>query len=281
MQLVAIGDKIPPGTYHLHSRFAHVVNYGNDSAIISFVDSEKNLSGRTLFVSDLPQGKEPVHVCDSHVAVGTARVSRTGAQVYDSSFQGFDPGQDLSPLVKAMKSALDFLVPDCSLAVLYHPRQEVAFASSFEKVALQVFRRAFESCRNGDILGSVAQFRGVGFGLTPSGDDFITGLLYALSSCTSAWNLHDIKQGIRIKASGGNPLSWQFMCDAEGGIFPKNIKELFISAQKGDDAGMNVHLKRILQHGHTSGADTIAGMIAAFEWLAARQDLQAGGRARA
>jgi hypothetical protein len=280
MQIVAIGDKVPLGTYHLHSRFAHVVNYQNESSIISFVDNEKNLSGRTLFVSELPRGKDPVVVCRADVAVAQTRVSRARAHRYDSAFEGFSPEQDCTTLIDTMKSVLDGPVPDRSLAVLYHSRHRPAFSSAFEKAVLDRFSQAFETLKKGDILGSVEQFKGVGFGLTPSGDDFIIGLLYALSSLTSSETVCSIKKEILEMTSSCTTLSRQFMRDAEAGVYSKDIKELFIAARCGDENGMNQRLLDILHHGHSSGADTIAGMVAGFEWFFTQRHSEAAGRTR-
>ncbi len=271
MQIVAIGDKVPLGTYHLHSRFDHAVNYRSEACIITFIDSDKHLSGRTLWVSRLPPGKAPVQVCPSEVAVAQTRVSRARAYRYDSAFEGFSPEQDLFPLITAMKAALDVHAPDRSLAVLYHPRHERTFASAFEKAVLQRFLQAFETLRQGDIVGCAERFRGVGFGLTPSGDDFIIGLLHALSSLPPSETLREIKNGVLEKAAGCTGLSWQFMCDAEAGIYPKSIKELFTAAKGGDEDGMRQHIINTLEHGHSSGADTLAGMVAGFEWHVAQR----------
>jgi hypothetical protein len=166
-----------------------------------------------------------------------------------------------------MKSVLDCNAPDRSLAVLYSPRHERTFSSSFEKAILKRFLQAYERIKKGDIVGSAEQFKGVGFGLTPSGDDFIIGLLHALSSLSPCGNWRSIKNEIMTQASGCAPLSRQFMRDAEAGICSKDIKELFTSAQRCDEDGIRQHLLSIMNHGHSSGADTIAGMIAGFEWF--------------
>jgi len=280
MQLVAIGDKVPLGTYQFHSRFAHVVNYRNESCIISFIDDDKNLSGRTLHVSELPLSNDPVQISCSHVTVAGTRVCRARAQTYDSTWQGFSPKQDLSAFVSAMKSALDDRAPERSLAVLYHPRHARGFASGFERAVLDRFFQAFDTLRRGDVVGSVERFKGVGFGLTPSGDDFIIGLLQALSSLPPSGTLRTLKQDILEKASGCNELSWQFMRDAEAGIHPKDIKELFTAARDRNANGVKRHTGNVLSHGHSSGADTIAGLIAGFEWFSARHGVVAAIRMR-
>jgi hypothetical protein len=280
MHLVAIGDKVPPGTYQFHSRFDHVVNYRNESCIISFIDHDKNLSGRTLLVSELPRGEAPVVVRGAEVAVAQTRVCRARAHRYDSTFEGFSPEQDLTTLIHTMKSVLEGPVPDRSLAALHHPRHRPAFSSAFEKAVLDRLTGAFETLKKGDILGSVEQFKGVGFGLTPSGDDFIIGLLYALSSLSFSGTARGVKKEILEMTAGCTALSLQFMRDAEAGIFPRDIKELFTAARCGDEEAMNRRLHDILKHGHSSGADTIAGMVAGFEWFFTQRDSETAGRTR-
>ncbi len=280
MRLVVIGDKVPLGTFHLHSRFAHVLNYRNESCIISLIDSDKYLSGRTIHVSGLPQGDDPVQVSSSQVVVARTRVSRDGVPRFDSTFGGFSHEQDFTALIDTMKTVLDARAPERSLAALYHPRHARGFASGFEKAVLERFFQAFETLRRGDVVGSVERFRGVGFGLTPSGDDFIIGLLQALSSLPPSGALRTIKQEILERASGCAELSWQFMRDAEAGIYPKDIKELFTAARDRNPNGVEQHIGNVLSHGHSSGADTLAGLVAGFEWFSARRGGVAAVRIR-
>ncbi|MBU1239100.1 DUF2877 domain-containing protein [Myxococcota bacterium] len=280
MKIAALGDNVPLGTYHFHSRFTHVVNYQNDNGIISFVDSAKDLSGRTLLVSVLPRGEEPVVVFSSHVLVAKRHLSTGDACQYDSSFEGFAPELSLESFVHAMKRVLRTNAPELSLAVLYDSGHEVAFTSSFEKAVLARFKKAFASMGGGDVVDCVDQFKGVGFGLTPSGDDFITGLLYALSSLAPEGALLALKKTILERVQSCTALSFQFMSDAAAGIYPQDIKSLFLCAQSGDDNGVGRHLQDILSHGHSSGADTIAGMVAGFEWFFTQRTSEAGIRIR-
>ena len=280
MKVVAIGDKVASGRYHFHSRFTHVVNYRGDGCIISFVDSDTNLSGHSLHVTELPGGEHPVQVFPSHVTVDRAHIPRSKARLYDSSFGGFPVGHDFTPLMNTMRAVLDQNAPELSLAVLFNARHAHSFASSFERVVLDRFLLAYALMKRGDVVGAVEQFRGVGFGLTPSGDDFITGLLYALSSLPNSERARDLTERIMAKVAGCSALSYQFMCNAAAGVYSKDIKELFASARHGDERGVHQHLMEILGHGHSSGADTIAGMIAGFEWFLAQQDSEPGNRIR-
>ena len=265
MNIVAIGDKVPTGNYQFHSRFTRVVNYQNEDVIISFVEDDQGLSGRALRVTELPRGKTPVQVSPSHVFVDGACLPCSGAKRYDSSFGGL-LAPHLPPLVDLMKAVLCQRGPALSLAVLHDPGREAAFSSAFERALLDRFRAATAAMRAGAVLEAVGLFKGVGFGLTPSGDDFITGLLYVFSAAPESEHLAPLRRDILKTAGGCAALSFQFIKDAAAGIYPRDVKALFTAVGRGDEPQTRRCLIELVAHGHTSGADTVAGMIAGLEW---------------
>ncbi len=265
MNIVAIGDKVPPGQYQFHSRFTRVVNYRNADGLISFVADEGALSGRALFVTGLPRGESPVRVSTTHVVVDGAPLPCADAVRYDSSFSGLETAH-VAPLVGLMQDVLCRRGPALSLAVLHDPVREAAFSSAFERALLDRFRAAHTAMEDGAVLESVERFKGVGFGLTPSGDDFITGLLYALGAVPGANGLATLRREILQVAADCAALSFQFIKDAAAGSYPRDVKAMFTAARVGDEARTRGRLEALVAHGHTSGADTVAGMIAGLRW---------------
>lgn len=267
MQIVAIGDKIPPGIYQFHSRFAHTVNYKNEDCIITFTDRQGDLSGRTLQVSELPKGSGPVTMTPARVVLDHMSLSKEKALNYSSEFEGFGPDFDFGPLMGTVLETLVQNAPPKSLAVLYDSRHVDSFASTFERALLARFYTAFEALEQGDLLEAVELFKGVGFGLTPSGDDFITGLLYALSALPPNAQIIRLKRKVMERVGGCTALSVQFMRDAHDSHFPQDVKGLLVAAARNDKKELVRHAEQILTHGHSSGADTLAGLMAGFEWV--------------
>lgn len=98
---------------------------------------------------------------------------------------------------------------------------------------------------------------GLGPGLTPSGDDFLCGLL--ASSCFGAGFVRrhrDIIAGQILRAlSSTNDISAAFLRCACGGLFSEPVLEL---CGGGD---IEQCCKDFLSIGHSSGADTLCGML--------------------
>lgn len=94
---------------------------------------------------------------------------------------------------------------------------------------------------------------GLGLGLTPSGDDFLAGLL-ALQFATGRIFL---KEDLDLKST--NYISGEFLSYAQEGIFSEDIKRLFT-----EDVSF---AKEILKSGHSSGADTLFGIYYGLQIL--------------
>jgi hypothetical protein len=115
---------------------------------------------------------------------------------------------------------------------------------------------------------------GFGIGLTPSGDDFLTGVLLADCLVTYADSVHhlpiarqQIAAALEHTNSAGRTLLWQ----ALQGIFSASLlafARCFSGAQAAtgtqmgnDDAELERCLVQVLEHGHTSGTDTVVGFL--------------------
>jgi hypothetical protein len=128
--------------------------------------------------------------------------------------------------------------------------------------------------QQGPALGGMANLVGVGIGLTPSGDDFLAGMLLAEQMVTLAglapdvqMARHDIARALPRTTAAGRTLLWQ----ALQGVFPAYLLDLVRSFCR-RPAATTVHrsstdedfvpcLRRVLAHGHTSGTDAVVGFL--------------------
>lgn len=121
------------------------------------------------------------------------------------------------------------------------------------------------SLANANLPSSVTaakQLAGLGQGLTPSGDDYIMGALYA------AWIIHpyDVTERIaREIANIATPLTTSLSAawlnaaaNGEAGILWHTFFDALVS---GDPSDIEVQVSNILSTGATSGADALAGFI--------------------
>ena len=140
---------------------------------------------------------------------------------------------------------------------------ERAFAARLSQT-LPLLARATERRDVRAIAGVAARLVGLGPGLTPSGDDFIAGYLAAL------WSRAGFENGIdaMLQPLAGalaplflrtNAISRQMLSDAAQGRFAERlISVMGAVAGVGDVVDATAHA---LASGHSSGADTLCGLL--------------------
>jgi hypothetical protein len=115
---------------------------------------------------------------------------------------------------------------------------------------------------------------GLGIGLTPSGDDFLTGVLLADCLATHAGSAHRLpiaRQEIAVALERTNAAGRTLLWQALQGVFSAPLlalarcfsgAQVATGTQRGsDDAAFEQCLVRVLEHGHTSGTDTVVGFL--------------------
>lgn len=104
---------------------------------------------------------------------------------------------------------------------------------------------------------------GRGPGLTPSGDDMLTGMLAVFIAAGIPVHLFlpPADQLARLTTS----VSCSYLNSARVGEFSTPVLGVMRSLQTGRDAGRA--LRHLLTVGHTSGADTVLGIALAQRWL--------------
>lgn len=131
---------------------------------------------------------------------------------------------------------------------------------------------------NADLHAAITatkQLAGLGQGLTPAGDDFILGALYA------AWIIHptDVAKMLAEEiANTAAPLTTSLSAawlrsggKGEVGILWHEFFDALISS---DPMRIQEHMEKILDVGESSGSDALAGFIGLFRnWLEYRSNL--------
>ena len=118
-----------------------------------------------------------------------------------------------------------------------------------------------------DMSSALSRLVGLGVGLTPSGDDFIIGALaiaraHSLSGGLGE-KLIDIVDGL---ARNTTRVSQHYLMSAVRGRFSKSVIDV-VDVVLCSDSSMDADVfetafKALLDHGSTSGTDTLAGMVA-------------------
>lgn len=104
---------------------------------------------------------------------------------------------------------------------------------------------------------------GRGPGLTPSGDDMLTGMLAVFIA--AGIPVHLFLPPADQLAQLTTSVSCSYLNSARVGEFSTPVLGVMRSLQTGRDAGHA--LRRLLTVGHTSGADMVLGIALAQRWL--------------
>lgn len=104
---------------------------------------------------------------------------------------------------------------------------------------------------------------GLGWGLTPTCDDYMAGLLAALWAGKGypREKLLALGEGLWARSAGRTTaVSAEFFRWAARGYFSRGILDLLACVLKDDAAGLPEAMRRLLSVGHSSGCDTLMGI---------------------
>ena len=116
-----------------------------------------------------------------------------------------------------------------------------------------------------EVLG---KFIGLGYGLTPSGDDFVCGMAYAFrrySKCSehSKKCFELLSRAVKVKLSGTNEISREYLLCATGGEYFEVVERVLdaISKKAIVRAEADIAMAKLLTVGASSGSDILCGIL--------------------
>jgi hypothetical protein len=114
-------------------------------------------------------------------------------------------------------------------------------------------------------LSATQNLAGLGIGLTPAGDDFIMGAIYA------AWIIHPLEIASALAQEIANTaaplttsLSAAWLRSAGKGEAGIVWHEFLNALVAGNTSAIQLQMTKLLSIGHTSGADALAGFVGVF-----------------
>ena len=178
-------------------------------------------------------------------------------------------GAAIAVSLRKLRATLIERAPEQGFAPLLAPAAgarssiERAFATRLSRT-LPLLARATERHDVTAIAGVAAQLVGLGPGLTPSGDDFIAGYLAALWSRAGFGSgldaiLAPLADALAPLFLHTNAISRQMLSDAARGRFAQRLVDVTVAISGGDDS-VDATV-RALASGHSSGADTLYGLL--------------------
>jgi len=265
VKLLSIGDWVKPGEYRVHSRFSQVTNFIHGDSIVAVAEANLGAGPINILLSnnDFTQA-ELLRVSTKNINIGNIKIPYTKENTYNSQLNICSSvGAVLNENLKILETIIRDAAPPESLAFLLDPERETGFSTGFGRELVARCKSGVTQVFSGQLEPGIKQLRGLGFGLTPSGDDFISGLLLALN----LQEVLEIKQTSAIRqqifgwAKGENPLVNSFLKLAAAGAHYQAWQELVLALVGTIPARVAESSKKILQFGETSGSDMGVGLL--------------------
>ena len=282
IEILSFGDLVQSGSYEGHSRFRRVVNMTGGARFVSLVSPGVDPGPLNVVVHGLdPASVRSLRIDadtgDTHppthgftITMDGARLEAALERVYRSALSPVTSDRPrFQSNLRTLGALLVELAPPASLAFLLDPDRVVEFRPGFERGVAEHIGHCVRDILFGDTLRGISRLKGCGFGLTPSGDDFITGLLIAthlMDSCSPcaggalSRDVTELRVRILESARTTNTLSDTFLCLAACGRVTRGMQQLTASLSSGTSHDVTRCARHLVSIGATSGADTGVGL---------------------
>jgi hypothetical protein len=204
--------------------------------------------------------QKPLEISDGKVIFEGREFSFTDRHRYCSTLES---GTAVSPRFRCNLSLFGELLQTAShpksLAFLLNDKRTQNFRSGFERTFVKQVKRSVGQIFSGDRLNGVRTLSGCGLGLTPSGDDFIAGLLIGLN--LRGTGFRGFAEQVFAAARSDNIFSNTFLDLARRGLLFGRMKNLIFALVHGDADAVRGATGGLLAVGESSGADLGTGFV--------------------
>ncbi len=261
---ILIGDQLPIGKFKVHSCFKRVANLINFNSEIVFISNSIDvLSSNGIYIRNIDVSTiETLEISEDSILINEQKYNLSSLDVYNSELN-----YDTVNLIEFECRVLNIveqslcLFPEKSLIFIIVPEREKHFSTGFDHHFALNAKKGAELIVKGDIIGGVKILKGTGYGLTPSGDDFIAGMLWGLHYIQAVYgfNLVHLRNEIYNASISKNLITNSFLNQALKGRYFwsfKNLVSLTVQNKDTYDA-----LKEVTSLGASSGGDLLSGYI--------------------
>ena len=264
MNILNLGNCIKNGNYKLHSKFKNVHNYTNDDELVSLVSSKIGNGPNNIVLNNLPlQAEQTLSVTKTTISIGNNALHFDPIGLhYKENIYINNSFELLSGIDLIIDEITDKLSPQ-SLGFLLFKKNEIFFQTTFERAFLSRTKQIMQDFNFENLPQIAKSIKGLGFGLTPSGDDFNCGVLYALNYLNeiSDQDLSKLINKYYTNSIGTNLISNTFLKFAYSNKYYENFYELLKALKHNIRQEISNYTNKIVGSGHTSGSDMLTGFI--------------------
>ncbi len=205
-----------------------------------------------------------LRVDDEEVLVGDRRFSLSDVDRYRSELVVGE--WDKSRLRQNLELLGQSLVENTaatSMAFLLENHLPRRFEGAMESALVDRMRRGVHEIFQGDLLEGIKLLKGCGRGLTPSGDDFIAGLLIGMDLLQKLYpvDFRKTMDTVYQAALGENLLSNRLLALARRGLLFEKLKKLVEALVHGEAEEVQTASREVFAVGASSGADLSTGFL--------------------
>jgi hypothetical protein len=276
ISLESYGDRLKKADYRCHSRFGRAVNFFNGHSLVALVDREIGPGPHHIIFSGLdPQKAERLTITASEILLDDRRFTFAASCPYDSriDLEGAIDRKRFDVNLGYFALALGHSAASKTLTFLPGAKGKPRSRSALERSIAERLSAGSHLIFGGDFLAGIRMCKGLGLGLTPSGDDLIGGLLLALH-CGQKIFRRDFSRAITSVgrlARGKNPFSNTMLASAGAGRAIGRIKDLLAALIYGGKKNVLNCTQQLRAIGHSSGIDFGTGLLLTFAKLSRNQ----------
>lgn len=271
----------PARTLHVFDRVCNLIN--TDGAVLSLMLAPAEMNPLAFGLEEHPvvhsfghhlQANSPVHVRADLLSVGNLAFDLKKTAPWPPR-PDWEAARKSYPKFGEMLAEINVLLLDKpsadSLSRLLRPAgfdAEAPTAAWMQRALapIQLLLSGLEPLDEMVLQEAGGKLAGLGLGLTPSGDDFIIGSMHAL------WAVLDetvaaplCTKLLHVSAPRTNALSANYLEAAARGEAAQAWHDILAAITHDDVAALSPAVERLVNLGHTSGQDALAGFLLASQ----------------
>jgi len=262
-EIIAYGDKLQNGCFQKHSTFANVRNFIVNEELTAISNNINMLAPNAIIFEGL-NFKEinEIQIFNTKIILNNSQTFNFEVEKKYNSFLNFNnlTFNNITLFFDIFENKIKHLFPEKSLACLFVENSSNKVDGAFEKALNKRVAEACELFASKQHLQATQLLKGCGIGLTPSGDDFLAGVLFGLwfNQNFHKQNNENLRNNIYNLAIGRNVFSNNFLKFAREAWFFFRLKE-FLLATFAQSKTIEEQAITLFSIGETSGADLLAG----------------------
>lgn len=269
-EILFYGDCIINDIYFPKSSFSHINNYFSaDNVMLSVSDDIDFAAPNSIIVNSLENLNSNISLKQNRLQLNNIELELLPEKKYNSAFifKSFTQNE-LTLRIEILEQILqNFSDNFLTLKVFFN--KKIVTKSAFETEIYNRLSKGFEMLKQNAFFDGLQFIKGIGSGLTPSGDDFIAGVVMASYFAEKSLNknLQPIRNSILKMMSDSNIYSFNFLRYLVSGNFNAHFKDFLTSFSEGKPEQMQLSVEKMKKIGASSGIDVLVGFIFTLKYI--------------